>query len=168
MLLGFLGDVHGHAFHAIASLATWQQETGRQFDLIIQVGDMACEPDLDQVVLDAATDPHLTLDPAEADFARLLNAEGRHADLLRRLRQHFRSPIYFLRGNHEPFAWLRQLAPNQVQSEKCRVQSEDSCGLHVGIGLGRTTPRKLVSLVGCPTMNRYRSFHRTYALAVTT
>lgn len=109
MLLGFLGDVHGHAFHAIAALATWQRETRQQFDLIIQVGDMACEPDRDQVMPDATADPHLTLDPAEADFARLLKAEGRRADLLRNLRRQFRSPIHFVRGNHEPFAWLRQL-----------------------------------------------------------
>jgi hypothetical protein len=40
VLIGFVGDVHGRVFHALAALATWRAETGRRFDLVIQVGDL--------------------------------------------------------------------------------------------------------------------------------
>lgn len=44
MLIGFVGDVHGRVFHAIAALATWQVRTGKRFDLLIQVGDLGAYP----------------------------------------------------------------------------------------------------------------------------
>ncbi|SRR6266498_3204870 len=107
MLVGFLGDIHGRIFLALAAAAMWQQHSGQTFDLLLQVGDMGAYPDLNRV--DPATDTYLALDPTEADFSRLVHADGERAAALRRLRTQFATPLYFIRGNHEDFAWLSQL-----------------------------------------------------------
>lgn len=122
MLIGFLGDVHGRVFHALAILVTWQMQTGRRFDLVIQVGDMGSFPDPARA--DAATMLHQSLDPAEADFARLLSPDGRLAARLRRVREHLAGPIHFLRGNHEDFAWLNTL-PVDTQTQTAPVDPFD-------------------------------------------
>ena len=110
MLVGFVGDVHGRILDALAAVITWQARSGRCFDLIVQVGDMGAYPDLaDLDPVNPATHPHLALDPSEADFSRLLRATGKRAADLRRVRSQLNSPIYFIRGNHEDFGWLRQL-----------------------------------------------------------
>jgi hypothetical protein len=68
---------------------------------------MGAYPHLDRV--DPATDTYLALDPTEADFSRLLHADGERAAALRRIRTQFATPLYFIRGNHEDLAWLSQL-----------------------------------------------------------
>lgn len=107
MFIGFIGDVHGRVFQAIVALATWQERLGKSFDVLIQVGDLGAFPD--PTDLDPATNRYLAADPSEADFSRLLQATDEHAHALRLLREQFVSPIYFIRGNHEDFDWLRQL-----------------------------------------------------------
>ena len=107
MLIGFLGDVHGRVFDAIAALATWQERTDKRFDLLVQVGDLGAFPDPTRT--DAATSRYLEADPAEADFSRLLRADGGLARGLRRATKQFAGPIHFLRGNQEDFVWLAQL-----------------------------------------------------------
>ena len=107
MLMGFIGDVHGRVFHALAALLLWQAEHGRRLDLVIQVGDLGAYPDPSR--MDAATRQYLAVDPAEADFARMFTADGPLADQLRRIREHLDSPVHFLRGNHEDFDWLDSL-----------------------------------------------------------
>jgi hypothetical protein len=107
MLIGFIGDVHGRVFHALAAVITWQIVAGRPFDLLIQVGDLGAYPDPSR--MDAATQRYLALDPAEADFSRLLEADGPRAEHLRRLRTWLARPVHFIRGNHEDFSWLRHL-----------------------------------------------------------
>ena len=107
VIIGFIGDVHGRVFNAIAVAAMWQAVTGRRFDLLVQVGDLGAYPD--EKRLDAAGQRHVDLDPGEADFRRLLRAEGKRAALLGKMRGEFASPIYFLRGNHEDFDYLRNL-----------------------------------------------------------
>jgi Calcineurin-like phosphoesterase len=107
MLVGFLGDIHGRIFLALAAAAMWQQQSGRLFELLLQVGDMGAYPDLNRV--DPATDTYLALDPTEADFSRLIHADGKRAAALHWLRTQFATPIYFIRGNHEDFTWLSQL-----------------------------------------------------------
>jgi Icc-related predicted phosphoesterase len=108
MLIGFVGDTHGRVFHALAVLAMWQRSAGRRFDLIIQVGDLGAFPDLGRV--DEATRRYLAADPSEAEFSELVAATDARAAALRRLREQL-GPIYFLRGNHEDFAWLGALPP---------------------------------------------------------
>ncbi len=106
MLIGFVGDMHGRAFHAVAALATWQVRAGRRCDLLIQVGDLGYP---DPARTDEATERYAAADPAEADLGRLLRAAGPRAARLRRLRRQFAGPIHCIRGNHEDFAWLRRL-----------------------------------------------------------
>ncbi len=122
MVIGFVGDVHGRVFHAIAALATWQQTRGEPFDLLIQVGDMGAYPDPDG--MDANAKRHLAAAPAEADFSRLLRANGPRAEAIRGIRHHVGSPLHFLRGNHEDQAWLRQL-PVDPSSRTARVDQFD-------------------------------------------
>jgi Calcineurin-like phosphoesterase len=112
VLVGFIGDVHGRVFHALAAVITWRREAGRRVDLLIQVGDLGAFPDPGQV--DEATARYHAADPAEADLSRLLKAVGRRVESLRRLRAQLLGPIYFLRGNHEDAAWLRRLPVDPV------------------------------------------------------
>ena len=108
MLIGFIDDVHGRVFHAIAAVATWQTQTGKQLDLLIQVGDLGAFPDITK--LDPATNRYLAADPAEADFSRLLQSENEYGEAIAYLREQFVTPIHFIRGNHEDFAWLHQIS----------------------------------------------------------
>lgn len=107
MLIGFIGDVHGQVFHALAAVARWQEYAGRTFDLLFQVGDMGAFPDPSQ--MEAASLRYLATDPSQADFSRLLLMDGPQAEQLHALRRSLASPIYFIRGNHEDVAWLRHL-----------------------------------------------------------
>jgi hypothetical protein len=107
VLIGFVGDVHGQVFHALAALATLQERLGRRLDLLVQVGDMGACPD--PARLDEASVRYLEADPSQGDFGRLLRAEGELAGRLRRLRGEFSGPLHFIRGNHEDYPWLRGL-----------------------------------------------------------
>ena len=78
MLIGFAGDVHGLVYHAIALVTTWQRKTGKKLDFVIQVGDMGAYPSLDRI--DEAGRRHIEIDPAQADFSRLLKADGLRAE----------------------------------------------------------------------------------------
>ena len=99
MLIGFVGDVHGLVYHAIALVTTWQRKTGKKLDFVIQVGDMGAHPSLDRI--DEAGRRHIEIDPAQGDFSRLLQADGLRAERLRAVRNELAAPIHFLRGNHE-------------------------------------------------------------------
>ena len=107
MLVGFVGDVHGLAFHVIALIATWQRVANKKLDIIVQVGDMGAYPSPER--MDESSQRHMALDPAQADFSRLLQADGLRAERLRGIRKEFASPIHFLRGNHEDFRYLNEL-----------------------------------------------------------
>ena len=107
MIIGFIGDVLGKVFNAIAVPAMWQAVTGKRFDLLIQLGDLGAYTDPDR--LDEAGKRYLELDSSVQGFKSLLQADGRRAELLRKMRDSFASPIYFLRGNHEDFEYINQL-----------------------------------------------------------
>jgi Icc-related predicted phosphoesterase len=108
VLVGFIGDVHGKILHALALVLGWQRRSGRRFDLLVQVGDMGAYPD--PAHTDEATQRHLELDPTEAEVSRLVAAEGRLAERLAAVREQLVTPMYFVRGNHEDFAYLRGLS----------------------------------------------------------
>ena len=61
MIIGFIGDVHGKVFHALAVAAMWQAVTDKRFDLLIQLGDLGAYPDPKK--FDAAGQRYVTLDP---------------------------------------------------------------------------------------------------------
>ncbi|HEY3186115.1 MAG TPA: metallophosphoesterase [Solirubrobacteraceae bacterium] len=112
MLVGFLGDVHGQVFHALAVVATCQARLGRRFDLVVQVGDLGAYPE--PARMDEASRRYLVADPSQADFGRLLRATGRRAESLRRLRAQLAAPLHFLRGNHDDVAWLATLRRDEA------------------------------------------------------
>ena len=122
MLIGFVGDVHGLVCHALALVATWQRKTGKNLDMIVQVGDMGAYPDLDR--MDEPGRRHVAIDPAQADFSRLLQAEGLRAERLRAVRREMAAPIHFLRGNHEDFQYLSAL-PFDGTDQTARVDDFD-------------------------------------------
>lgn len=107
MLIGFVGDVHGHVFHVLAALATWQEQAGKEFDLVVQVGDMGAFPRVES--MDHATTVYADLDGAERDFVRLLDGDGDVSGCLRHLRDDFRRPVHFINGNHDDLPWLQSL-----------------------------------------------------------
>lgn len=122
MRVGLVGDVHGRVRLVLVALATWQRSVGYRFDLIIQVGDMGAFPDLDTV--DPATDPYLAAEPSQADFSRMLRADGELLEPLRRIRQELLRPIHFIRGNHEDFNWLDHL-PIDAATRTARADPYD-------------------------------------------
>jgi hypothetical protein len=102
MLVGFLGDLHNRVYLGLAAVLEWQRRSGRQFDLVVQVGDLGVpEPNAD--------DPYVSADDAERDFGRFLAATGRRADSIRRARALLPGPMPFVRGNHEDPDWLAAL-----------------------------------------------------------
>ena len=107
MLIGFVGDLHGRALHALALIVTWQKRNERRFDLLIQVGDMAAFPDMAR--LERTANRHFAGDPSQRDFVRLMYADDGLAESLARLRRYLAGPVHFIRGNHEDFDWLEQL-----------------------------------------------------------
>jgi Icc-related predicted phosphoesterase len=122
MLIGFIGDVPGKVFNAIAVAAMWQAIKGERFDLLIQLGDLGAYPDPDR--FDEAAKRYLELDSSVQGFKSLLQAEGRRAELLRKMRESFAGPIYFLRGNHEDFEYLNGLEMDKT-SEAAPVDPFD-------------------------------------------
>jgi Icc-related predicted phosphoesterase len=113
MLIGFVGDVHGRVLHMLAAVATWQEESGREFDLILQVGDMGAYPHARS--MDDATRRYAQLDDAEHDFARVIAPDGQLAERLRDLRGRSRGPVHFINGNHDDVPWLRSLLGERSQ-----------------------------------------------------
>ena len=136
MLIGFVGDVHGLVYHALALVTTWQRKTGKKLDLVVQVGDMGAYPTLDSI--DEAGRRHVELDPAQADFSRLLQADGTRAQALRAVRGEMASAIHFLRGNHEDFLYLDSL-PRDAADGTAKVD---------GFGLFRYVPDGTVLQLG--------------------
>lgn len=102
MRIAFAGDVHGRILHAIAALATLQEQEGRPFDLLVQVGDLGY-PDPERA--DESTKRYLAVDPAEADLALLVQATGPVGDALRRARSLFGRPILFVRTPFDFQGW---------------------------------------------------------------
>jgi predicted phosphodiesterase len=47
MKLGFVGDIHGKVFLALAVLTAWQIRNQCKLDLIFQVGDIGAYPNPD-------------------------------------------------------------------------------------------------------------------------
>jgi Icc-related predicted phosphoesterase len=107
--IAFVGDIHGRVFHTLAVLAAWQKINEQKLDLIIQVGDFGAYPEPDNALLNSK---FVKQDPHELDFCLLLKAEGELSEHLRFIRQQFKSPIYFIRGNHEDFDWLDRISHN--------------------------------------------------------
>jgi lariat debranching enzyme len=88
-----VGDVHDHFDRMEASLVAWTQRHNAPLSFVLQVGDL--QPVRDEGDLQSVATPqkYRTL----GDFHRRWQ-EG----------YVFPWPLYFIGGNHEPFAWLDQ------------------------------------------------------------
>jgi hypothetical protein len=104
MYLAVFGDLHGHILPALTWCTRWQQETGQQLDLILQVGDLGIFPD--RTRLDRATRRHSVHDARVLGFQEsFTTARPEVVALLSTLR----CDLLFVRGNHEDHAWLDTL-----------------------------------------------------------
>lgn len=113
MKIAFVGDIHGRVFHTLAVLATLQQKTDHQLDMIIQVGDLGAYPFPTQEMRNAK---FILDDPTELDFSKLIHAKGKLLDNLYLLKEELHTPIYFIRGNHEDFNWLNKISKRNITS----------------------------------------------------
>jgi hypothetical protein len=104
MQIGVFGDVHGQLLLVFHLAARWQQETGQQLDLLLQVGDLGVFPAMKR--LDRSTRRHSTATEAGLDF---LHHFIRYEPAVAALLQETSCPLLFVRGNHEDHAWLDTL-----------------------------------------------------------
>lgn len=105
MIIGFIGDIHGRACHALAILLTWQSMRKKIFDLVVQVGDLGVMP-LPQSG-EIPYDRFSQWDPAVYDLCSLILAEGPDAQLARDTRTQLTSSILVVAGNHDEFSAIR-------------------------------------------------------------
>jgi Icc-related predicted phosphoesterase len=107
MKIAFIGDIHGRIFHTLAVLDYWQIRNNCKFDAIIQVGDLGAYPNPDEEMLKSK---FVLQDPTELDFSRFIYADENLQKNLQFIRQRFQCSIWFIRGNHEDFAWLEEVS----------------------------------------------------------
>ena len=108
MIIGFVGDIHGRACHALAILVRWQSMRERPFDLVVQVGDLGVMPL--PVSEEIPYDEFSQWDPAVYDFCDLILAKRKDARLAREIRAQLPSSILVLAGNHDDFTAVRSSA----------------------------------------------------------
>ena len=99
MKIGFLGDVHGSALHALALLAKWTTERACKLDLIVQLGDIGVLPD--PAASEPPYDRYIEWNKSIYDLFFLPHAVGSDAEILQQVRSHIGCPILFIRGNHD-------------------------------------------------------------------
>lgn len=109
MKIAFLGDIHGRIFHALTVLVKWQQVHGEKLDLIIQAGDLGAYPYPDEKLL---SNKFVRQDPTELDFSRFIAGGDEVESFLQKVGQELAVSVYFIRGNHEDFNWLKSLTDN--------------------------------------------------------
>lgn len=100
MLIGFVGDLHGHVLEMLAVVCRWQREENRKLNLIVQLGDFGIVYD-DTDPERFPPDSYERLDPGQFDLTRMLRAKGDLATSLHELRKELLSPIKFIAGNHD-------------------------------------------------------------------
>ncbi|SRR6266571_359838 len=124
MNIAFFGDIHGRVYHLLAAVVTWQKRTSTVLDMVIQVGDFGAER-LEKMTQDINVFLRYPANnPAQFDFLRVLYAQNQLAAHLRGMRQQIQQPIYFLRGDHDEAAWLRQLSQG-VQNQTIPIDPFD-------------------------------------------
>ncbi|GCE08296.1 metallophosphoesterase family protein [Dictyobacter aurantiacus] len=112
MKIAFFGDIHGQVYHLLAAVLTWQKRSDSALDMVIQVGDFGVEH-LEKMIQNRDVFlRYIANNPAQFDFLRILYAQEHLAARLKEIRQQIQSPLYFVRGDHDDAAWLRQLSQN--------------------------------------------------------
>jgi lariat debranching enzyme len=115
-----VGDVHGHMHAMVRLLSDWEQRTKHRLSFVLQVGDF--EP-----VRDAED---LASTPGPAKYRSLGDFADFHQD-----RAEFPWPVFFIAGNHEPFAFLQTMPRGGQVAHNChylgRAGQTDFDGLRV-------------------------------------
>ncbi|MFD1673357.1 metallophosphoesterase family protein [Alicyclobacillus fodiniaquatilis] len=106
MKIALIGDIHGRVFQTLATVCEWQRQHGERLDFLLQVGDLGAYPNPND---ELKNNRFILQDSTQLDFSRMLNAQDDLVADLRALRAQLASPIHFIRGNHEDFAWLKQV-----------------------------------------------------------
>lgn len=109
--IAIFGDVHGHLTLAYRLVKRWERETGAPIDLILQVGDLGAYPPPFRI--DKATKRFAERDPDELGFATYFEGGAEAEEVLgpdAPAARRVAAPLVFIRGNHEDFVFLAELA----------------------------------------------------------
>jgi hypothetical protein len=101
MQIAVFGDIHGQILLAFQLAARWQQETGQELDLLLQVGDLGVFPDTAR--LDRSTRRHSATFPSGLGFLQHFTT---YDPAVAAILNETRCPLVFVRGNHEDHHWL--------------------------------------------------------------
>ncbi|MEV5570323.1 metallophosphoesterase [Spirillospora sp. NPDC052269] len=121
MRIAFVGDVHGHALHALGALVMLQERRGIRLDAVIQVGDMGAYPSAER--FDEPSRRFHAENPAQGDFFRILDPSPEVAAGVRTALGQL-PRILFLSGNHEDHEWLARLH----EEGRADIVPVDPCG----------------------------------------
>jgi lariat debranching enzyme len=91
VLFAAVGDVHGRMHAMVRLLGDWERRTGNKLRFVLQVGDFEPTRDAEDLASMPVPEKYRSL----GDFADF------HED-----RAAFPWPVWFVGGNHEPFAFL--------------------------------------------------------------
>jgi len=104
MEIAIFGDLHGKIFEGLSICRQWEVHTGKQLDLILQLGDMGIWPFTEKA--DKATRRHAKKDSGELGFQEFYTPSERVKDLFSQLQAN----LIFIPGNHEDFEYLKECA----------------------------------------------------------
>jgi hypothetical protein len=104
VLFAAVGDVHGYQHAMVRLLTEWETRHGQRLSFVLQTGDF--EP-----VRDAAD---LASMPVPEKYRKLGDFSAYHTE-----RAEFPWPVWFVAGNHEPFAFLGGLPKGGRVARNC-------------------------------------------------
>jgi len=105
--IAVLGDLHGHLTLAYRLLRRWERESGKNVDVILQVGDLGAFPPPYRI--DKATMRFAQKDPDELGFAQYYEGSPEADGILGSEapdETRIGARMYFIKGNHEDFEFL--------------------------------------------------------------
>lgn len=118
MYIAVFGDLHGKIKLAYKLCHRWQREHNETLDLILQVGDLGVWPDISK--LDKATARFAAKEPLELGFQEFLEGSDELDDLFYDKENGVAADLYFCKGNHEDFDFLRE---NESRQPACSVDA---------------------------------------------
>jgi Icc-related predicted phosphoesterase len=110
----FLGDLHGNIKSAIQASIIIQVSYGYPIDVVFQVGDFGYWP---RGVASKNNDPHYKKDDA-LDFFEIENSIDQESffEIGKSSLEILKSPLYFIRGNHEDFDFINKLEKHETSN----------------------------------------------------
>ena len=114
MYVAVFGDLHGKIKLAYKLCHRWQIENKTKLDLILQVGDLGVWPDSSK--LDKATARFAAKEPMELGFQEFLEGSEELDDLFYDKDNGVAADLYFCKGNHEDFDFLKENKSRQPAS----------------------------------------------------